>query len=277
MLLWGTGDWLLSRSSKKRDAFETNLSFQLPSVFISILLVLASWRHVSSWHNIWIFAIAGVIFSVAFLAFIRGLATGAVGIVVPTANSYPLFTLILTALFLSLTFTHLQIVGMVIVILGVLLLAYEKRDKKIPLRVQHSAILFALTAAMLWSVGNVFQNSVIGKEAWQNVLLAIDLPITAVGLIMLVVKNLRNPYPGVKRALTDKASIISGSTYCLGSIGFYYSSVRVGSVIIPLVIGSVATLVTSALSAVFDGERLGIWKRAGAVVAVAGIILINLN
>ncbi|MGH7782785.1 MAG: EamA family transporter [Candidatus Binatia bacterium] len=277
MLLWGAGDWLLSRSSKKRDAFEANLSFQLPSVFISVLLVITSLHHVSSWHNIWVLVIASVIFAVAFLAFIRALATGAVGIIVPVANSYPFFTLVLTAIFLSLAFGHIQIIGMVTVVVGVLLLAYDKRDKKISLQVQHQAILLALTAAALWSVGNVVQNSVIGKEAWQNVLLAIDLPITLVALVMLTVKDIKNPYPGVKRALTDRASILSGTTYCAGSIGFYYCSVRVGSVIIPVIIGSVATLVTSALSAFFDGERLNVWKRVGAVVAVVGIVLINIQ
>jgi drug/metabolite transporter (DMT)-like permease len=275
MLMWGTGDWLLSRASKKTDAFEANLSFQLPSLLISGLLVLATHRHVNSLHNMWIFCIASLIFGVAFLTFIRGLATGAVGIVAPASSTYPLFTLVLSAIFLSITFSRLQIIAMVIVVLGVIILAFEKRDKNLSIHVQHKATLLALITALLWGIGNVVQNSVISKEAWQNVIFAIDLPITVAALIFLLIKVRTRINSNLRRVVRDRTTLAAGSIYTVGSIGFYYSSVRVGSVIIPVIVSSIAPLVTSTLSAVIDKEHLTLLKRAGAVIAVVGVILIN--
>lgn len=276
LVLWGVGDWLVARASKHNNAIEVNSAFQLPGFLVIMAIVWLTHQHVNSWHNIWILSLAGLMFTAAFVGFIRALSTGAIGIVAPVASTFPLFALVLTAIFLTLNFTLLQTSAMVVVVIGVVILAYEKRNKKISLKTQHYATVLALITAALWGIGNVFQNGVISKENWLIVIAAINVSMLIFGLLLLVFSSTENPVRKINRVIRNKPALIAGAIYTIGSYGFYYSSVRVGSVLIPLVVGSASPLITSALGAYYDKEYLSLWKRVGAVIVVAGIILINL-
>ncbi|HEX5448321.1 MAG TPA: DMT family transporter [Candidatus Saccharimonadales bacterium] len=276
LVFWGLGDWLVARTSKKNDAVEVNAAFQLPGFAIIMSLIWLTHQHVNSWHNILVLSIAGLVFTAAFVIFIKALATGALGIVAPVASTFPLFTLILSAIFFTLNSSHLQLLAMVVVVLGVIILAYEKRNRAVSLRVQHQATIWALLAAVLWGIGNVMQNSVITDESWEIILGAINVSMLIYGILLLFTGPPAGWSRKVKRSLSNRITLTAGAIYTIGSFGFYYSSVRVGSVLIPVIVGSASPLVTSALGAYFDQERLTLIKRAGAVVAVAGIILINI-
>jgi drug/metabolite transporter (DMT)-like permease len=78
-----------------------------------------------------------------------------------------------------------------------------------------------------------------------------------------------------KKSITYTPAAYSGIIFELGSIAFYVASHRAGSVLVPTVIASAAPLVASVMGAVFDKEKISGLKRAGAVVLVTGIILLN--
>ena len=277
MLFWGAGDWLVARSSRKDGAFEVNAAFQIPGLVIISAVALATHQHIQNTHNVLMLCLAGFIFSAAFVLFIKAFAAGSTGLVAPAACTYPLFTILLTAIFLTLAFSHRQVLAMLVIIVGVMMLAYEKRQKSISLHIQHKATILALATAFLWGVGNVIQNTVISKESWEIVLLSIDVSIAFMALLMMLFMAKGGLSQKVARVKANKTAMLAGAIYVLGSFGFYYSSVRVGSVLVPLVVSSTSPLVTSGLGAVFDHERLTLLKRVGAVVAVAGIVLVNLG
>lgn len=56
----------------------------------------------------------------------------------------------------------------------------------------------------------------------------------------------------------------------------YMGSDKAGSVVVPTVLSAGGPLVASVLGAIVDKEKIGFYKRVGAVTIVAGIILLNL-
>lgn len=277
MLIWGIVDWLFARQSKKVGTLELNATQQIAGVTVIVAIMLATRQHLPSLKNTLIIGATSFFFSVAALFFFRALALGATGVVVPAASTYPLFTLLFSALFVTLSFSHLQILSMLIIIIGIAVLAFERRNKAIPLAVQHRASLFALAAAALWGIGNVIQNSIISQETWPVFLGLIDIWLTIFAFTFLFFDKPRAFINRLKAIPHRQNLLLIGGIYTVGSAGFYYSSIRVGNVIVPLVVSSAAPLVTSAMAAYYDKEKLSIIKRVGAVVAVAGIILLNLN
>lgn len=277
LLLWGSADWWIARRSKKTDSFQLNLSIQAPGILIGGVAMLVTSQHLPYTKNALIIGAASFFYTVAFVAFVRALSIGSTGVVTPAASTYPLFTLLFSAIFVGLSFSHLQIAIMLAIIVGVLMLAKEKRDTKISLAKQHKATILAVIAAVLWGVGNVIQNSIVTDVDWSAFILFIDLWMTLFALIFLFGHGPRDFVNRAGSAFRDKDGILSGAVYTIGSIGFWAGSVKAGSLIIPLVVSSASPLITSGLARYFDGDKLALVKRIGAVVVVAGIIILNLN
>lgn len=277
LLIWGVCDWLISRSSKKTNEIELLASLQITGLLVASSAFFISRQQLPSFHDILIICLAGVIFAFAFLSFIKAFAVGSTGIVMPAASTSPLFTLIFSSIFLSVPFYGSQIAAMLVIVAGVMLLAIEKRNKSISLKMQHQATIYALSAAIIWGIGNVIQNIVIGRVSWQNMLFFIDVAMTVMAFVFLFLAGPKTFGRKIKSVSCHKNALMIGGAYTIGSFGFYYGSVKAGNVLIPLVIASAGPLVTSALSAVIDKEKLTIIKRLGAVVAVAGIIALNLS
>jgi drug/metabolite transporter (DMT)-like permease len=63
----------------------------------------------------------------------------------------------------------------------------------------------------------------------------------------------------------------------IGAVAIYIGSNRSGSVVIPTVLSAGGPLVASIWAAIFDKEKIGVLKRAGAVIVVAGIIILNVS
>jgi len=62
-----------------------------------------------------------------------------------------------------------------------------------------------------------------------------------------------------------------------GSFGFYIGSDKAGSLVVPTVLSATEPLVASFLGWAVDKEKLGSLKRAGCVIVVAGIVVLNLS
>lgn len=276
LALWGTSDWLAGRLSKRYGAFEANFALQLPGVVIMLVVMLLSRQHLPPVDRTLIIILAGISFTAAYLCFLKALSRGHVGIVVPLANTFPIITILLSLIFLQSIFSSLQYLSMAIIIAGVVVLAFEKRDKSIPLRILHRETFFALGAAGLWGLGNFIQNIVIGDEPWQVIYGIINITMGVTALILLASTSGKGLVAKVKIAFTNKLGLIAGCITTSGSFGFYIGADKVKSVLIPSAIASAAPLMASFLGAIVDKEKLTLIKRAGAVLVVAGIIMLNI-
>src|SRR3990167_488432 len=277
MMAWGISDWIAARSSRGQwNAFDVNLAIQLPGLFIMLAVFFLTNQPWPSLAHALTISLAGLSFTGAYISFVKALSIGAVGLVVPLASLFPVITIILSVIFLTVSFSGWQYLAMMIVITGVVLLAVEKRNRNLPLKVQHQAAIFALIASFLWGLGNFVQNMVITKEPWQVILTFVNVSMAIAAILIVLLVSRRSFGRKIKEVSNNRLGLLAGVAVTTGSFGFYSGSKRAGSVIIPSVVAAASPLVASFLSWVFDKEKLTLLKRAGAVIAVAGIIMLNI-
>ncbi len=276
LVLFGLSDWLASRSSKKFEELETNLAIQIPSFAILLPVFVMSGQSLPGKGVLLSLFLMALFYVAGWVCFIKALSTGKVGIVVPLANIYPLIVILMSAIFLTIKFSGLELGFMVMIVAGAVLLAYEKNNEKLSFKELHMESAFALLATLFWGLGIFFLNTIADKTTWQ-VIAGIEGTLTAlVALILLIIVQKRKAIKSLKRIQKNRLALYSGVALAIGAVGLYYGTEKNGSALIPAVIASAAPLVTSLLGAVFDGERVGLIKRLGAVSVVAGIILLNI-
>ena len=275
LFTWGTADWLAARSTKHYDTFEINFVVQSVSMILSAVVFIIYGLHVNDIGQVIRIALSSILIVTGYQVFITALSSGVLGIIVPLGNIYPLFTIVLSMVFLSTHIKSVQLAAMIGIILGAALLAYEKNAKKIPFRELHRESGLALTAAVIWGLGFFVLNPVVDKVSWQSVMIISEGTAFLLALLVIVAIKRRQTFQVFNRARQAKQPIVVGLLGTAGMVAVYFGSNKAGSVLIPTVLSAGAPLVTSLLGAVFEGERLNIIKRAGAVVAVSGIIVLN--
>lgn len=273
---WGISDWLVAKSSRNHSNLEVNAAVQVPGLIIvlAILPLLHSVPTTLS-HVLAIVAVS-TCFTVAYMFFIKAFSTGVTGVVAPIANAYPIFTLVLSFVFLSLRFSSLQVCSMIIIVLGSILLVMEKNPKKLPFSKLHRETLLSIGAAGMWGLGYFILNAVIGDVGWQSIVVVMSISMGLISIVLLALQSGKETLGKLKALSGDRGGILAGTILTVSSVLVYVAGNRTGSILIPAVIGSAAPLVATALGAIFDHERLNIIKRAGAVIVVAGIVLLNL-
>ncbi len=272
---WGISDYLAAKNSRKFNGFEVNAAIQLPGLIILTLVLLISHQHMPVAAHVAAIILAALCFTSAYLFFIKAFSIGAVGIVAPIANSFPLITLILSVIFLSTHFSGLQIICIMLIIFGAVLLAHEKRKIDQPFKIIEKEVALALGATFMWGLGFFVINTVVGKEKWQIVTGILSIAMGIIAFILLATKR-SSFVSSVKRLKTNHIGLIAGTVLTSSTIVFYYVGQRTGSILIPIVIGSAGPLFTSLLAAVIDKEHIDLVRRTGAVIVVVGIVLLNL-
>lgn len=275
-LAWGTTDWLTARSSKHYDTIEINFAVQTISLIWAGIIFAFSGLHVHDGTQVFRIALSSALIVIAYLVFIKALSSGVLGIIVPLSNIYPLVTIVLSLIFLSTHFKLVQLIAMLGITFGAALLAYEKNVKKIPFRELHKETGLALTAAVVWGVGFFVLNPVVSQVSWQTITIISEPTAFILSFLLLVVVKQRQTVAAIRRSWHAKMPLLVGLLGTAGMIALYFGSTKAGSVLIPTVLAAAAPLVTSLFGALFEGERLGVLKRAGAVVVVAGIVVLNI-
>ncbi len=275
-LAWGTTDWLTARSSRHYDTLEINFAVQTISLVWAGIIFAFSGLHVDDGVQVFRIALSSALIVIAYLAFIKALSSGVLGIVVPLGNIYPLFTIVLSLVFLSTHIKLVQLIAMLGITLGAALLAYEKNVKKIPFKEMHKETGLALMAAVIWGVGFFVLNPVVGQVSWQTITIISEPTAFILSFLLLVATRRQQTTAAIKRSWQAKMPLLVGLLGTAGMISLYFGSTRAGSVLIPTVLAAAAPLVTSLFGALFEGERLGVLKRVGAVVVVAGIVALNI-
>jgi drug/metabolite transporter (DMT)-like permease len=275
-LCWGAGDWLSAKSARKLTPQQVNLAVQAFDTLLGLLIFLFADVHMPALHQVLAIGGGGLLITLAYLIFVRALVDGPVGVIVPIGNSYPLITVILSVAILSETVSAGQMGAMVGIIIGAAVLAYQKNTRKVPVRELHKDTLLAVIAAMVWGLGFFVQNTVVKDLSWQTVLVTMEAATTLITVTMFTATYRSKAIAAGKQALTHKPALLAGVVGAAGFIGLYLGADKAGSLIIPAVLSACGPLVTSALGAVIDHERLGALKRVGAVIVVAGVIVLNL-
>lgn len=266
------------RSRRKLSPWQINFLVSLCGAIIASVVLIISLPHQWPAADVWVKAISYSAFvSAGYLFFVRALTMGSIGVVVPLSGVYPMVTLILSVLILNDVFSVRQVAAMVLIIAGSAFLAYEKNHLKLPLRQLHESNMFTVLAVLIWGVGFFLLNPLFNKVDWQVLLFLLDISGLIIALIVMVAMYGRKTTAEVRYALADitvwTAALLLGS----GTVALYLGAGKTGNIIIPAVLSSLSPLLSTALEAYIDKKQLGRLKRAGAFLAVGGVVLLNIS
>lgn len=272
---FGAGDWLTPRSRRQLSAWQINFAVNVIGVTIygvALCLVRPHWPAAPDMLRV---AGGSLIISAGYVLFVKALTVGAVGVVVPLSSIYPLVTLLLSSVFLNQSFSHWQVLAMVVIVAGAVLLAYEKgRQRSLH---QHLSSILTLVAVGLWGTGFFIINPLLGRINWSILVATLDAGGTLLGFGLLMFVYRHRAVARAAGGLVDPTIQRASLLLAAGTIALYAGAGQAGNFIIPLVLSSLSPLVSSGLAATVDREVLGWAKRLGALVAVAGVIILNVS
>lgn len=275
LLLWGSGAWFLAESSRRNfNGLQVNFSVQAVSLPIAIgLLIFSSSVSLDNSRVVLLIILESAVFTCAFLAFIKALSLGPTGVVVPLQSIYPLFLLLLSVIFLGQMFSAVQVISIIMIVFGVFLVAYERQKKKKLLNFSIDKKM-AVFSGLLWGFGNFIFNSIVDEASWETLYALSNISIFTFAFLLILISS-NNRLGDIKKSLMHKRALLAGLVVTLGSLSFIVGGTLVGSVVIILSIASAEPLVAALLSRIFDKEMLSMHKRAGAIIVVASLIILN--
>lgn len=275
--LWGTSDWLAAKSSKDLNPWEVNFAFGIVALVFSMLVFAFGHPAAPTLQQAGLLFVSSLFIMFAFLLMVKAFSSGHVGIVSPLANSYPLITILLALIFLGEVFSVRELGAMLAITSGIIILSYEKTSNKVPLREQHKETVLALFAAICFGLGFFTLEPIIGELSWQTLVAVSYLYSFLANLVVLWITSGSKVVKSMRNAFSHKLVWLGGLTGILGSLTLYLGSDAADSLVIPVVLSAAGPLVASLWGALYDKEVLGVLKRIGAVIIVAGIIVLNIS
>lgn len=280
---WAATSIILRVLSKRLDAYVVNGMRSIAGWVVIILLTLltggfADW-HLLTFSRLLLLIVPGILGGVFGDAlYVYSLKTIGISRAFPISNTYPLFTVALSALILRERITWLMLAGMVLVLVGVYLVARPRgRAVDEPDSITRPAlvrgILFALGTAVIWGGSAVVLT--YGLQGIDSAM-ANTVRVPAVALIALLV--------AARRGNLSEVKSMSKSTWWLlilaGALGwgvgswFFTSALQLAGASRTTIIGAAAPLFAVPLSMVFLHEKPGRLTLLGTFLTVLGIALI---
>ena len=213
-------------------------------------------------------AIAGAIGVFGLLAFYRGLAIGAMGIVGPLSATGAVVPLAY-GLARGERPSTVQLLGVALAVVGVIAAALETRD----MRKEGSRIGAGVGFALLSALGFGWSLVFLSKAAAGGALWA-PLSMRAVGvpLMLVTVLVLRPPTGGLRAAWL----LLAGVGICDTGANLLFSlAASRGLLSVVSVLASLYPVVLVALARVFLHERIARHQLAGVAIALSGVALIS--
>lgn len=273
---WGFGDWFSSRLAKKFDPIQINFGVSYMNIVLIAGLLALGHIIMPTAHQLLAITVAGVMTPAAYILFVKALKDGPVGVVVPLGNSYPLFTIMLSIVLLSQAFNSWQVGAMTGIVLGAMMLAYQRNRRQIPLRELHKDTALAVCAAFIWGFGFFVLNSVVADVNWQTITFFTEIVMFLVATFALIAVHGSRAPRLVRQALPNKLILGGGLVGAIGFVSFYVGSDYANNAVIPTVLSGCSTLVAALLGAILNHEKLGAMKRLGGALIVTGVIILNL-
>ncbi len=234
------------------------------AVFLSALFLIYPAGFSFSWQSMAMTAAIGLFGALPLFTFYKALSSGKVGMVVPIANSFGLFTILLSSLFLGEALSFSQLLSTAVIISGIALVSFKAGASL-------KGVYYALATAAMWGVYffiNVYPVAALG-------------PIFAAVLTQAVISAFAFAYSMKKKLLkkpdndVKKLIIISGAALATGVAGFNVG-ITMANVSVVVLLASAAPLVTVAYARVFYSERLTKLQYLAIAMILAGIAWLSM-
>lgn len=278
-LFWGSSDFLARFASRRIGSLRATFFMQAWGFLLLTVLLFATrlWGHLfdgSGWRP-WAWGIlAGVINTFAMLALYRSFEVGKLSIVAPISASYPVLTVILSAL-TGEVLSVAREVGIAAAVLGVILVARGENasspPESDPPRKRGAGVGWALTAAV--GFGLLFWLLGVRIMPMTGALASVWLIRLTGALLSLSMVLLRRQSARANANITLQTAgmgLLDTGAFALSTLGMQMEQVSVVSVL-----GSLYGAVTVALAALLLRERVSRAQWLGIACIFFGIFLIS--
>jgi drug/metabolite transporter (DMT)-like permease len=264
-VLWGVGDFLGGLASRRLAVVAVLAISQAVGLAGVALWVWIASDPFPGLSEILPAAAAGVAGLIGLGALYRGLAVGAMGIVAPISAASPVVPLVVDA-GRGLTPTVLQLLGIVLVLVGIVTLSREPRG------VETRRIAAGAGLAVVAALG--FGGFIVGLDAgsdesapWAVVAARSASVAFALAAAALTSTSLRPPVRFMP-ALVAVGAFDTGANVCVA-----FATTK-GSAGIVAVLSALYPIVTVVLARLVLAERLSAARRIGGVTALAGAAVV---
>ena len=213
---------------------------------------------------------SGVVSALSFLGFNEALRIGNASIVGAVAGSFGAVVVVFSLLFLKETLTTFQLVGIVVIFIGILLTMLNLNEIKKGQLFNNKGFYLSLLVMLGWGAYHTFIKIPVRQIGWfWPGFIAI---IT--GSVIFILLGLRQP-KSLKRT-TPKIYLfifIAAAIFALGEFSFSYGlSIGSASVVAPIA-GAYPTLFV-VLSRFFFKDKLNKQQTAGIITTLVGIVIL---
>jgi uncharacterized membrane protein len=283
-LCWGSADLFARFATRRIGTFRTMLYMQTCGFCLLTLAMprLGGWGHLfdgSGWRP-WAWGIlAGVLNTSSTLALYRSFEIGKLSVVAPISASYPVLTMLLSAL-TGERLTPLRLFGLTLTSLGVILVARGEQtpddanviDAQTQPEKKRLGVGWALFSAvcfgiMFWLLGLRVAPLLGGPPSVWVIRLT---SAAATALVMLVARQSTAPPPRRDVPWIFGVGLLDTSAYVFNNYGMLHEQTSVVSVL-----ASLYGAVTVALAALFLREKVSPSQWLGILAIFIGIILIS--
>jgi drug/metabolite transporter (DMT)-like permease len=283
-LSWGSADLFARFATRKIGTFRTMLYMQLFGwIMLTLLMpVLGGWGHLadgSGWRPWGWGMLAGCLNTLSTLALYRSFEIGKMSIVAPLSASYPVLTVLLSAL-TGERLTVIRLIGLALAIAGAVVVARgEKTNEDENLAKAAAAsdkkglgVGFALLSAagfgvMFWLLG-IRVVPILGGAPSVWVIRMTSFTLTLI--VILLARQSFKPAPLRTTSWILGIGVLDTSAYVFNNYGMQHEQVSVVSVL-----ASLYGAVTVALAAIILREPVSRMQWAGIAAIFAGIVLIS--
>lgn len=274
---FGIADTFATISTRRIGVLATMLVIQLVDVAALSLLVftpLAGDLHTTPGSTIAI-VISGVLGTVSFFLFYRGLQLGPIAIVSPVFASSAAIPVVLSVVLLGERLSRLAALGIALTLVGVVLASTAGRPTGDRPRVS-SGVAFALAACLAWGVASFLIGRTSQDVGWFPPVFggrAVQLVLVVGVIVVLAARGTRVRIPHPSDAAVASVAALADAA---GVASFARGS-EVGLVSIVSAVSATFPLVVIAAGVVVFQERPTRVQWAGIATTVVGLVVLGLG
>lgn len=282
-IVWATTNTVLRGQSVRLGAFTVNAWRALFASlsFITIFLLTHRLADLLLLPPRTVLALgASVVIGMAFGDTLQFNAMTKIGVsrAMPIGAAFPLFTVILAAIFLGEPVTARIGAGAGLVIMGVILVALPRRSGTVDRSAQAATqghwlgVGMALTAAVCWALATTISRVAV-RDIDVITANTVRLPLSAGVLLLLGLGRAKLP-PSQFGRRTFLILFLAGTVGTAGGGFLYLTSVKLAGAAKTALLSSTAPVFALPLAMIFLGERPGPRAIVGVFIAIAGIVLV---